>query len=596
MKSVFDFGNEEPHHNFAFYDHERGAFIGTEEDEMDEVGPVEDTEMSEEDKQKFAYRAKMAFRKAYEQIKSIILSLTRFFYIVTIGFILFSLFNFFSVLSWISIFGMEYGKGLFRLSFFVLNPFKKKLVFSNIDNGKSTEERALLSDDTSNHSTSEPRSKKAIHVIWFMLFGLPLTFIQGFIAVLCWFPVISCPISKLIFNINKNMFFLRFRHGIIVKNEKLDRSINGESTTTSDDSSEDDSSIRMTSPFSFSAFKWRLFSINVPLLNLLITIPITLGLHYGLDEELSSKYSMLIFVLSIVSAMPLAIIIGHCVESIVAQTSFIFGSMINATFGTIIELILYFLALYKELQGVVMQSITGALLAAILLTPGVSMVFGGLRYREQYFNRYAAGVSSILLFIAVVGAFLPCVYFIFFGAQELRCGQCLSGLPYNRTIEEPDLSINSLMYLKSANSNQDWSWVEKAKTTFKKLYGKKYKKHVTTLHGKRVSDITKKQSISTIYGQDIEIVPYATEEIAKVSSFHTLLAIPSILQVSNFTPISNHTNSTYSIRCVGCDLSLEDFIHEPLYQNKVRPLAFTTAIILPFAYIFGLIYSLRTHR
>ncbi|KAG2388048.1 hypothetical protein C9374_000898 [Naegleria lovaniensis] len=604
MKSVFDFGREESHHNFPFYDHERGAFIGTDEDEIEiaQASSVDDdTEISESDKRKFAYRTKMALKKLYEQFKSIILFISRFVYIITVGFVLFVLFNIFSVLSWISIFGVDHGKALFRLSFFVLNPFKKKLVFPDISKEKTTEESSLLIDSTSNHARVEPKSAKAVHVIWFILFGLPLTFIQGSIAVLFWFSVVAAPISKLIFDINKHMFFLRFRHGNVAQLEKIDNSINGESTMESDDSSQDDSSIRMTSPLSFSTFKWKLFSINVPLLNLLVTIPVTLGLHYGLEEELTSKYSMVIFVLSIVSAMPLAIIIGHCVESIVAQTSFIFGSMINATFGTIIELILYFLALYKELQGVVMQSITGAILAAILLTPGVSMIFGGIRYREQYFNRYAAGVSSILLFIAVVGAFLPCVYFLLFGAQELKCGQCLSGLPYNRTIEEPDLTMNSVNSIYQKTHDSAWNWIEKAQQTVKKLYGKKYKKHVNTLHGKKLSEVTKKQSINTIYGRDIEIVPYHidSEDITKGTnqlSFHTFIEIPNIVQESNFTPISNNSNSTYSIRCVGCDLSLEDFIHDPLYQNKVRPLAFTTAIILPFAYIFGLIYSLRTHR
>jgi len=36
-------------------------------------------------------------------------------------------------------------------------------------------------------------------------------------------------------------------------------------------------------------------------------------------------------------------------------------------------------------------------------TEGVSMVAGGLKYKEQRFNPASAGVSSVLLLISVIG-------------------------------------------------------------------------------------------------------------------------------------------------------------------------------------------------
>lgn len=39
----------------------------------------------------------------------------------------------------------------------------------------------------------------------------------------------------------------------------------------------------------------------------------------------------------------------------------------------------------------------------MLFLPGLSMIAGGFKYSEQKFNPRAAGVGSLLLFIAIVG-------------------------------------------------------------------------------------------------------------------------------------------------------------------------------------------------
>ena len=41
----------------------------------------------------------------------------------------------------------------------------------------------------------------------------------------------------------------------------------------------------------------------------------------------------------------------------------------------------------------------------MLLLPGLSMIFGGIKHKEQKFNPAAAGVSGILLLLSVVGSF-----------------------------------------------------------------------------------------------------------------------------------------------------------------------------------------------
>lgn len=56
-------------------------------------------------------------------------------------------------------------------------------------------------------------------------------------------------------------------------------------------------------------------------------------------------------------------------------------------------------------------------------------------------------------------------------------------------------------------------------------------------------------------------------------------------------------NSTmYSLACQSCVYVEKDYTQDPIYQRKAKPLALTTAAILPLAYLIGLIFSLKTHN
>ena len=58
----------------------------------------------------------------------------------------------------------------------------------------------------------------------------------------------------------------------------------------------------------------------------------------------------------------------------------------------------------------VKASIAGSIILNILLLIGLSMLFGGLKFREQKFNTASAGVSSTMLLIAVAGLSMPTIY------------------------------------------------------------------------------------------------------------------------------------------------------------------------------------------
>ncbi|CAK5284348.1 unnamed protein product [Mycena citricolor] len=122
-----------------------------------------------------------------------------------------------------------------------------------------------------------------------------------------------------------------------------------------------------------------------------------------------------LFVLSLLSVIPLSYFIGMAVASISAQSSIGMGAVINATFGSIIEIILYGLMLKENKGHLVEGSIVGSLLAGVLLMPGMSMCSGAFRRKEQRFNAKSAGVTSMMLIMAIIGTLAPTLFYQTYG-------------------------------------------------------------------------------------------------------------------------------------------------------------------------------------
>jgi Ca2+:H+ antiporter len=84
--------------------------------------------------------------------------------------------------------------------------------------------------------------------------------------------------------------------------------------------------------------------------------------------------------------------------------------LLNATFGNAAELIIAGIALSKGLTNVVKASITGSIIGNVLLVLGLSILFGGTKYKEQRFNGTAARTFVISLSLAAIGLIIPTVF------------------------------------------------------------------------------------------------------------------------------------------------------------------------------------------
>ncbi len=118
----------------------------------------------------------------------------------------------------------------------------------------------------------------------------------------------------------------------------------------------------------------------------------------------------LAFITSIFAIIPLARILGYTTKEISLQANPTIGGLVSATFGNIIELTIAVFALREGLVRVVQASIIGSIIGNILLLIGLSIFFGGLKYKHQTFNNQTANVSSTMLIIAVVGVAIPSLY------------------------------------------------------------------------------------------------------------------------------------------------------------------------------------------
>jgi Ca2+:H+ antiporter len=101
---------------------------------------------------------------------------------------------------------------------------------------------------------------------------------------------------------------------------------------------------------------------------------------------------------------------GRATEALAARVGEGLGGFLNATFGNAAELIIAGIALSKGLTNVVKASLTGSIIGNVLLVLGLSILFGGTKYKEQRFNGTAARTSAISLSLAAIGLVIPTVF------------------------------------------------------------------------------------------------------------------------------------------------------------------------------------------
>ena len=137
----------------------------------------------------------------------------------------------------------------------------------------------------------------------------------------------------------------------------------------------------------------------------------------ALLSPLLSLPSSLTFLLTFLSIIPLAWLLGMVTEELALRTSETVGALLNATFGNAVELIVSVQALRKGLIRLVQTSLLGSVLSNLLLVLGTSFLLGGLRYERQMYNWRGAQVYASMLLLACLALTVPSAYVNAFDAE-----------------------------------------------------------------------------------------------------------------------------------------------------------------------------------
>src|SRR3981189_1829158 len=138
-----------------------------------------------------------------------------------------------------------------------------------------------------------------------------------------------------------------------------------------------------------------------PLLWLLSFVPVVF-----IAGKVRPEAHTLLFALSVLALVPLAVLLSHATESVATKTGDTVGGLLNATLGNLTELIIALAALRAGQYALVKASIAGAIVANTLFMLGVSFLLGGLKHHVQEYNRGSARLHAGLPFLATVATLI----------------------------------------------------------------------------------------------------------------------------------------------------------------------------------------------
>ncbi|KAG2217184.1 hypothetical protein INT45_013196, partial [Circinella minor] len=319
--------------------------------------------------------------------------------------------------------GRKYWMVMSGLSFYLLWPFGRYVERVVVEDLEEHDEEAemLIPKHTKRKQTWK---EWIVHVAmsgptgWiYYLFYLTLIGPLLFVAsTVCWMCVITIPMAKLNYKLVRHLM----QHPLTLRFHSSPTGVHpsGKPTVIL---------LCTYQAIGFQYYKYTYEGVNIIFINLISLVLFVIFDEYVIHHHFPDSFiasPMMIFALSLGSVIPLSYFIGMGISSVSAQTSMAVGSVINATFGSIIEIILYAIALMGGKSALVEGSLIGSILVGVLLLPGCSMVSGGIKRKEQKFNAKSAGVTSTMLIMALIGALSPTLFYQMFGSFELKCSGC----------------------------------------------------------------------------------------------------------------------------------------------------------------------------
>ncbi len=118
-----------------------------------------------------------------------------------------------------------------------------------------------------------------------------------------------------------------------------------------------------------------------------------------------------VFLLAAIAIVPLSALLGRATEEYAAHAGPAIGGLLNATFGNAVELIIALLAVSAGLFEIVKASLTGSIIANLLLILGMSMLAGGAKHKTMTLHRRGTMNSLSLMTLSVIALALPALFY-----------------------------------------------------------------------------------------------------------------------------------------------------------------------------------------
>lgn len=172
-------------------------------------------------------------------------------------------------------------------------------------------------------------------------------------------------------------------------------------------------------------------------LPLLLTPVVVVAAVLGVAPEV-------VFVLAFAALIPLANVMSHATEALALHYGPKAGGLLNATLGTLTELIIMFALLRSGQTELLKASVAGSILISLLLTVGAAILFGGLRHGIQRFDKESVGMASATMILAVVGLFVPT--FLSFVIQKQE-GHHFTAAFHSAAVDKLSVAVAGVLFL-----------------------------------------------------------------------------------------------------------------------------------------------------
>ncbi|CCC70203.1 hypothetical protein NCAS_0E01330 [Naumovozyma castellii] len=260
-------------------------------------------------------------------------------------------------------------------------------------------------------------------LIFYLCFHLILEPIVFVVTLISWLFVFTIPMSNILWNL---MYHCR-KHPLALGFKNIRNTREAPSTANYDEDRDSNRNILLCTfrCAGWHYYKYTVDGTNIIVVNLIAMVFFTIFNFYFIKNVWHFNFwftdESAIFMLCLLSIIPLAFYIGQAVASISAQTSMGVGAVINAFFSTVVEVFLYCVALKQSKGPLVEGSMIGSILGAVLLLPGLSMCGGAWNRKTQRYNPASAGVSSAMLIFSMLVMFVPTMLYELYGGYTVDC-------------------------------------------------------------------------------------------------------------------------------------------------------------------------------